>query len=102
MDAVRDRHGIARRFKFSKLERPLRMVNISTIHSLIVYDGVEAITFGEPLLKRTMSGESNRCYGAIGSCEFRRRRALVSATAVIVNGSIQPLTAHRSVEIGQV
>ena len=80
MDAMRGRHRIARRFKFSKLERPLYVMNIGAIHFLIAYDGVEAITFSEPPLKRTLPGEGNRCYGTIGRFEFRRARAPVSAT----------------------
>jgi len=102
MDAMKGCHCIACRIQFSKLELPLYMMNISAIHSLIVYDGVEAITFREPPLKRTLPGESNRCYGTIGRFEFRGGRAPVSATTGIVNGIIQSLGAHQSVEIGQV
>ena len=102
MDAMKGCHCIACRIQFSKLELPLYVMNIGAIHSLIAYDGVEAITFSEPPLKRTLPGESNRCYGTIGRFEFRRARAPVSATAGIVNGIIQSLGAHQSVEIGQV
>ncbi len=102
MDAMRGCYRIARDFQFSKLERPLYMMNISAIHSLIAYYGVEAITFCEPPLKRTLPGESNRCYGTIGGFEFRKGCTLVSATTGIVNGISQSLIAHQSVEIGQV
>ena len=102
MDAMGGRHRIAGRFQFSKLEGPLYMMNISAIHSLIAYYGIEAITFSEPPLEGTLSGESNRCHGTIGGFEFRRGCALVSAMAGIVNNISQSLTAHRSVEIWQV
>src|SRR5438876_8780079 len=89
-NTVCQRHSIARRFEFSRLERPGRVVYIASIHAVMLHHSVEAVALGEPVLECTALSRGNRGNGTIQPLKLRGRRTAMGTAAAIVNAVIHP------------
>ena len=83
------------------LERPGRMVDLSTIDPPAPVDTVQAVALDQPLIERARGRVIDRTCRAVDGPEVGVRRARVAAVAAIANALIGTAANHLRPKIGQ-